>query len=91
MENRIATLKIPSYKVENKIDQTQLLVDIILLLKRIKLSKTEKQVLAHFMMEGYSEISKEQILKDKLLYSKKSLDNTLTMFRKQGIRDLKKC
>lgn len=85
MQNKITSLKIPSYKVSNKIEQTLLLVEFILILKKIKLSKTEKQVLSHFMIEGYSEISKEQILTDKLLHSTSSLANTLTVFRKQGI------
>ena len=85
MENKITSLKIPSYKVGNKLELAAVLVDFILLLKKIKLSKTEKQMLCHFMIEGYSEISKEQILKDKLLHSPKSLANTLTVFRKQGI------
>lgn len=85
MENKITSLRLPSYKVANKIDQTNILVEFILILKKIKLSKTEKQVLSHFMIEGYSEISKEQILNDKLLHSVNSLANTLTSFRKHGI------
>lgn len=85
MENKITSLKIPSYKVGNKIELSQLLVEFICILKKIKLSKTEQQVLAHFMVEGYSEISKEQILTGKLLHTKSSLANTLTSFRKNGI------
>ena len=85
MKEDIVSLKIPSYKVGNKIEQTQILVEIICALKKIKLSRTEIQVLSHFMIEGYSEISKEQILQQKLLHSKSSLSNTLTDFRKSGI------
>ena len=64
---------------------TLLLLEIICLFKKIKLSRTEMQVLAHFMIEGYSTVSKEQILQGKLLNTKSSLANTLTAFRKQGI------
>lgn len=85
MDNKITSLKIPSYKVGNKIELTQILLDFILTLKKIKLSKTEKQVLVHFMVEGYSEIAKEQIINDKLLHSRQALNNILTGFRKQNI------
>jgi len=85
MENKIASLRISSYKTANKIELAQILLDFILILKKIKLSKTEKLVLSYFMVEGYSEISKEQVLTDKILHSQSSLANTLTVFRKQGI------
>lgn len=85
MENKITSLKIPLYKVGNKIELTHILLDFILILKKIRLSKTDKQVLVHFMIEGYSEISKEQIINDKLLHSRQALNNTLTSFRKQNI------
>ena len=82
---KIPSLRIPIYKVANKLELAHILVEFICILKKIKLSKTELQVLSHFMVEGYSEISKEQIISGKLLHTKSSLANTLTTFRKNGI------
>ena len=83
--NKITLLKIPQYKVSNKIEMIEMVVDVILILKKLKLSKGEKQVLCHFILEGYSEISKEQVVSSKILHTKNALNNTLTTFRKQGI------
>jgi len=84
-KNKITSIKIDSYKVNNTIELVEVLIQFICILKKIKLSKTEIQVLSHFMIEGYSEIAKEQILEMKILHSKYALRNILTNFRKQGI------
>ncbi len=81
----ITQLKIPSYKVSNKNNLAILLVKFICILKSIKLSDTEIIVLAYFMVEGYNQVTKEQIVTSKLLKNKASLANTLTTFRKNGI------
>lgn len=83
--NKIAILKLSSFKVESKMHSAIILIDFICGLKNIKLSKTEKYVLAHFMCEGYNQITKEQVVDGKLLKNKNSLANTLTIFRRAGI------
>ena len=81
----ITSLKIPSYKVSNKPDMARLLIGVICLLKKIRLSDTQEMVLAHFMTEGYNTVSKEQVVEAKLLKTQASLNNTLMAFRNHGI------
>tara|TARA_R110000868_G_scaffold1729_4_gene13900 strand:+ start:4630 stop:4980 length:351 start_codon:yes stop_codon:yes gene_type:complete len=85
MANQVTVLKVPSYKMKNKPAMARVLVDFICILKNIRMSETEAMVLSHFMVEGYSQITKEQIISGKLLKNKSSLANTLTVFRKNGI------
>lgn len=78
-------MRIPSYKLSNKSEMNKFLVNLVCLLKGISLSETEKLVLVHFIMEGYNEVTKEQIVTGKLLKNKSSLANVLTTLRKNKI------
>jgi len=90
MENKITALKIDSFKVNSRLEMSNLLVQFICILKKIKLSKMEILVLGYFMVEGYNQITKEYIIDSKLLANKQSLANTLTTFRKNGILIMEK-
>lgn len=85
MDNKIAVLKISSLKVDTKIELASILIDILCRLKSLKLSRTEVFVLAHFMCEGYNQVTKDQIITGGLLKNTQSLANTLSSFRRQGI------
>jgi len=85
LKDKITVIKIPSFKVERKLHAASIIVEFICSLKSISLSKTEICVLAHFMCEGYNEISREQVIDGKLLKNKNTLANMLTVFRKHGI------
>lgn len=83
-KSKITVLK-TTYKVSSKIEQTVILLRFIMLLKKIKLSDTNILVLAHFMTEGYNEVTKEQVVNMKLVKNKASLANCLTSFRDKSI------
>lgn len=83
--NQIAVLKISNFKVDTKTETAAIIIDFICRLKGIKLSRTEVYVLAHFMCEGYNQVTREQIISGGLLKNNQSLANTLSTLRKQGV------
>lgn len=85
MDNKIAVLKIPSYKIENRADSAIIVIKLLCILKGIKLSNVETYTLAHFMCEGYNQITKEQLVEGKLLKDIQALANVLSSLRKNGI------
>ena len=85
MSDKITSLKIGSYKISNRVEMVKTMIDFICILKKARLSETEKLVLSYFMTEGYNMMVKEHIIEMGVLKNKQSLGNILTIFRKNGI------
>ena len=71
--------------VSNTIDMTKLLVKYILLSISIKLSETDTHALTIFIVQGYSEFTKEKLIETRFLKNKSMLANLLTKLRNTGI------
>ena len=72
-------------KTNSRIEQAKLIVNIVTLLKGIKLSNTEVLVLAHFLMEGYNQVTKEHIVTNGILKNLMVLGNLISRLRKSGL------
>lgn len=83
--NNIPVLQIPLQKLDNKLDMSRFIIDVLCLIKGISLSKNELIALSYFMTEGYTDVIKEQLITTKLTKNKNSLANILTSLRKHGI------
>lgn len=81
--------EIPFIKIEKKtvgkIEQAKLLIKLFCVLSNIKLSEAELNTLAFYMVYGISAITKDLILKSKVLANEDSLRNTLSKLRKVGL------
>lgn len=72
-------------KVNNTFDMTVFAANIIAFSKKLTLSKTEIHALSHFIINGLSQKSKEDLVNNKLLSSKHATANLISSFRKYGI------
>lgn len=81
--------EIPFIKIEKKtvgkIEQAKLLIKLFCVLSNIKLSDAELNTLAFYMVYGISSVTKDLILKSKVLANEDSLRNTLSKLRKVGL------
>lgn len=81
--------QIPFLKIEKKtvgkIEQAKLLIRLFCVLTDIKISDAELNTLAFYMVYGISSVTKELILKSKVLANEDSLRNTLSKLRKMGL------
>ena len=65
-------------------DMTKLLVKIIAITKNLSLSDTELHALTFFIVNGYSKITREELISSKILKNKNSVSNLVHSFRKIG-------
>ncbi len=72
-------------KTENSVDQIKKAVKIICLLNNISVSDTEAVILTHFILEGFNKVSREEILKQKLVKNYNNLANIVSSLRKRGL------
>lgn len=78
-------VSIDDVKASNTFDMTKLVLRIIALTKALSLSETELHALTYFVVNGYSKLSREQLISSKLLKSKNAVSNLVHSFRKYGI------
>jgi hypothetical protein len=81
----MATLFKKSLKTKNKIDQIRKAVKIIAVINDVRVSDTEAIILTHFILEGYNKVSREEIIKQKLVKNVNILANTLSSLRSRGL------
>lgn len=72
-------------KTTSKVEQAKILISIYCLLANIKLSNTEKTVLAYFMVYKLNQATKTLILKSKILQTEDSLKNTISKLKGVGL------
>lgn len=81
--------QIPFIKIEKKtvgkIEQAKLLIKLFCVLTDVKISDAELNTLAFYMVYGVSAVTKDLILKSKVLANEDSLRNTLSKLRKIGL------
>jgi|SRR6187402_65073 len=78
-------IKIEDISVKNSFDMARLLVRILAITKGLSLSETELHALTYFVINGYSKVSREDLIVTKLLKNKNSVSNLVHSFRKYGI------
>lgn len=78
-------IKINDIKTSNSFDLTKLVVRIIAVSKEFKLSETELYTIAYFLQNGYTKLSKENLVTDKVFKNHQQVSNLMTSFRKKGI------
>ena len=81
----MATLFKKIVKTQNKIDQVKKSVKIISILNGLKISDTEAIIITHFILEGFNKVSREEIIKQKLLKSSNDLSNRISVLRAKGV------
>jgi len=72
-------------KTTNRIEMAKFLVQIVCIMKGIKLSRTEVIVLTHFVTEGLNQVSKETLVSNKILGSMGVVSNIVSRLRKYGL------
>ena len=78
-------IKINDIAAKNTFDMVKLVVKIITVSKDLSLSETELHALTYFVINGYSKISRENLIITKLLKTKNAVANLVHSFRKYGI------
>jgi hypothetical protein len=81
----MATLFKKVVKTQSKIDQVRKSVKIIAILNNLKISDTEAIIITHFILEGFNKVSREDIIKQKLLKSPNDLSNRISVLRSKGV------
>lgn len=78
-------VKIDDVKTSNEFDMIKLVVKIIAITKGLSLSDTELHALTYFVMNGYSDISREALITIKLFKNKSAVYNLICSFKKYGV------
>src|SRR5690349_20944522 len=78
-------VKIDDIVTSNSFDMTKLIVKIICLSKSLSLSNTELHALTYFVVNGYSKISRDNLITTKLLKNRNAVSNLVYAFRKYGL------
>jgi hypothetical protein len=81
----MATIIKRKVKTNNKLEQLQKYIKCIAILKDIKLSGTETVAIAHFMIEGYNDVSKDSLMFQGIVKDRHLLGNLLHKMRGKGI------
>lgn len=69
-------------KTGDKIEQIQLLIEIYLLLKDVKITKSEKTILAYFCHYGISSKTEKLLYETKIIESNYTYKNIISKFNK---------
>lgn len=87
----MATVVKVALKNNNKLEQLRVYIKLMAVINNIVLSDMEVIFLSHFMLEGYNKVSKEELLKQKVVSSYNMLHNKLSLLRSKGIlkKDMK--
>jgi CII-binding regulator of phage lambda lysogenization HflD len=80
-----ALITINEIDLNNTFEMTKFVLRIITITKNLYLSETELQALTHFVIDGYSQVTKEQLVENKLFKAIKSVYNTISQLKKYGI------
>lgn len=78
-------VKIGDVKTSNEFDMIKLVVRFIAISKGLSLSDTELHALTYFVMNGYSDISREALITIKLFKNKSAVYNLIYSFKKYGV------
>lgn len=78
-------VNIDDIKADNNFEMAKLVVKIICITKNRYLSDTELQALSYFVINGYSKVSRENLIGIKLLKNKSAVSNLVYTFRKYGL------
>lgn len=78
-------IKIDDVSTSNSFDMIKLAVRVIAISKNLSLSETELYALTYFVINGYSKITREALVTNKLLKTKNTVSNLTYEFRKYGI------
>lgn len=78
-------IKIDDVKTSSSFDMTKLVMKFLAISKNLNLSETELHALTYFVMNGYSDVSKEKLIEIKLLKHKQAVYNLIYHFKKHGV------
>lgn len=78
-------VKIDDIKTSNEFDMIKLVVKFISISKGLHLSDTELHALTYFVMNGYSDVSREALITIKLFKNKEAVYNLIYSFKKYGV------
>lgn len=78
-------VRVDDVNVKNNFDMTKLIIKIISVTKNLHLSETELHALTYFVVNGYSKVSRENLVNTKLLKNKNAVNNLVHAFRKYGV------
>ena len=78
-------IKVDDISMDNTFEMTKLILRVITITKNHYLSETELQALTYFVVNGYSKLTKDSLVENKLFKSMQAVYNTLTQLRKFGI------
>jgi hypothetical protein len=76
---------IGNIKTNSSFDMIKLAIRIISITKGLSLSETELHALAHFAINGFTKVSREELINSKLLKNYNAEANLVSRFRKYGI------
>jgi len=78
-------VKINDVNTGNTFEMVKFVVQIIAISKNLYLSQTELHALTFFVINGYSKVSKEKLLENKLLKTKNTVNNLVHSFKRNSI------
>jgi len=78
-------INIKDFKVPNDFDMVKVIAQLISVTKNITFSDTELFALTFFIMKGYTKITKEELVTNKLLKTHNAVANLISKFRKYGL------
>jgi hypothetical protein len=78
-------VNIDNVNVSNSFEMVKTLLRVVCITKSLFLSETELHALTYFVINGYSKISRENLVTTKLLKNKSSVANLVHDFRKYGV------
>lgn len=76
---------IKDVKTGNSFELTKFVIRLIAISKSIYLSDTQLHALTYFAINGYSKLTRDSLVENKLLKTKNCVNNLVYFFKKNGI------
>lgn len=75
-------ISIEDLKVGNTFDMVRFIIRVITITKGLHLSETELYAITHFIINGYSKLSRRQLIENKLLTTEFAVNNLIHRLKK---------
>lgn len=66
-------------------DNIRLYISLVCIVKGIEITRNDNLIIAHFMKDGFNEVTKDNIINMQLVKNKQVLTNAICKYRKIGL------